>query len=48
LLDTVRYHGLRLLLGALKTSPVESAYVETNGPSLENRRIKLYVPYGTK
>ena len=41
LLDTVHHQGLRLPLGAYRTSPVESLYVEPNEPSLENRRIKL-------
>ena len=38
LLDTVHHQGLRLSLGAFRTSPVESLYVEANEPSLENRR----------
>jgi hypothetical protein len=37
-LDTVHYQGLRLSLGAFRTSPVESLYVEANEPSLENRQ----------
>ena len=41
LLDTVHHQGLRLSLGAFRTSPVESLYVEANKPSLENRRVKL-------
>ena len=45
LLDTVRHQGLRLSLGAFRTSPVESLYVEAN---LENRRIKLGMQYATK
>jgi hypothetical protein len=40
-LDTVHHQGLRLSLGAFRTSPVESLYVEANKPSLENRRVKL-------
>jgi hypothetical protein len=39
LLDTVHHQGLRLSLGAFRTSPVESLYVEANKPSLENRRL---------
>jgi hypothetical protein len=48
LLDTVHHQGLRLSLGAFRTSPRESLYVETNEPSLENRRIKLGMQYTTK
>ena len=48
LLDTVHHLGLRLSLGAFRTSPVESLYVEANEPSLENRRIKLGMQYATK
>jgi hypothetical protein len=48
LLDTVHHQGFRLSLGAFRTSPVESMYVEANEPSLENRRIKLGMQYATK
>ena len=48
LLDTVHHQGLRLSLGAFRTSPVESLYVEANKPSLENRCIKLGMQYATK
>ena len=48
LLDTVHYQGLRLSLGAFRTSPVESLYVGANEPSLENRCIKLGMQYATK
>jgi hypothetical protein len=44
----VHHQGLRLSLGAFRTSPVESLYVEANEPSLENRRIKLGMQYATK
>ena len=37
-LDTVHHQGIRLSLGAFRTSPVESLYVEANEPSLENRQ----------
>ena len=47
LLDTVHHQGLRLSLGAFRTSPVESLYVEANEPSLDNRHIKLGMPYAT-
>jgi hypothetical protein len=48
LLDTVHHQGLRLSLGAFRTSPVESLYAEANEPSLENRRIKVGMQYATK
>ena len=47
-LDTVHHQGIRLSLGAFRTSPVESLYVEANEPSLEIRRIKLGMQYATK
>jgi hypothetical protein len=46
--DTLHHQGLRLSLGAFRTSPVESLYVETDEHSLENRRIKLGMQYATK
>jgi hypothetical protein len=48
LLDTVHHQGLRLSLGAFRTSPVESLNVEANEPSFVNRRIKLGMQYATK
>ena len=48
LVDTVHHQGLRLSLGAFRTSPVESLYVEANEPSLENKRIKFGMQYATK
>ena len=33
-LDTIHHLGLRLALGAFRTSPVESLYAESNEPSL--------------
>ncbi|HIP82064.1 MAG TPA: reverse transcriptase-like protein, partial [Desulfocapsa sulfexigens] len=47
-LDTVHHQGLRLCLGAFRTSPVESLYVEADEPSLYERRIKLALQYVTK
>ena len=44
-LDTIHHQGLRLCLGAFKTSPVESLYTEANEPSLKERRIKLAIQY---
>jgi hypothetical protein len=48
LLATVHHQGLRLSLGAFRTSLVESVCVEANEPSLENRRIQLGMQYATK
>ena len=47
-LDTIHHQGLRLALGALRTSPVESLYAESNEPSLYIRREKLSLQYTTK
>ena len=42
------YHlGLRLALGELRTSPVESLYVDANEPPLSLRREKLALQYYT-
>ena len=40
--------GLRLCLGAFRTSPVDSLYVDAHEPSLGARREKLYLQYATK
>ena len=45
ILDTSHHQGLRLALGAFRTSPVESLYLESNEPSLYNRQIKLGLQY---
>ena len=47
-LDTIHHRGLRLALGAFRTSPVESLYAESNEPSLYIRREKLSLQYVTK
>ena len=47
-LDTIHHQGLRLALGAFRTSPVESLYAESNEPSLYTRREKLSLQYTTK
>ena len=39
-LDTIHHQGLRLALGAFRTSPIESLYAESNEPSLYVRREK--------
>ena len=47
-LDTIHHQGLRLALGAFRTSPIESLYAESNEPSLYKRREKLSLQYVTK
>ena len=47
-LDTVHHQGLRLALGAFRTSPVQSLYVEAEEPSLYLRREKLAVQYAIR
>ena len=48
MLNTVHHQGLRLALGAFRTSQVESLYVEASELPLEQRRIKLSLQYITK
>ena len=40
--------GLRLALGAFRTSPVASLYVEADEPSLTSRREKLSLQYAIR
>ena len=47
-LDSIHHLGLRLALNALRTSPVESLYVEANEAPLSLRREKLALQYYTK
>ena len=47
-LDSIRNQGLRLALGAFRTSPVNSLYAEANEPSLNLRRKKLSLQYYLK
>ena len=47
-LDPVHNKGLRLSLGAFRSSPVESLYVEAHEPPLEIRREKLALQYTIK
>ena len=47
-LDPVLNQGLRLSLGAFRSSPVESLYVEAHEPPLEIRRDKLALQYVLK
>ena len=48
MLDTVHHQGLRLALGAFRTSPVESLYVEAEEPSLYLRRETLALQYAIR
>ena len=48
LLDTVHHAGLRIALGAYRTSPVESLYTEAGETSLDLRRKKLMLNYVIK
>ena len=47
-LDPVHNQGLRLSLGAFRSSPVESLYVEAHEPPLEIRKDKLALQYVLK
>ena len=46
--NTIHHQGLRLALGAFRTSPVESLYIEAGELPLEERRIKLSLQHITK
>ena len=48
LLDTVHHAGLRIALGAFRTSPVQSLYTEAGETSLDLRRKKLMLNYVIK
>ena len=48
MLNTLHHQGLRLALGAFRTSPVDSLYVEAGELPLEHRRLKLSLQYVTK
>ena len=47
-LDPIHYQGLRIALGAFRTSPVQSLYAEAGEPSLRHRRLKLSMNYFLK
>jgi len=47
-LNTIHHQGLRLSLGAFRTSPIESLYILANETSLTLRRIKLSLQYRAK
>ena len=48
MLDPVHNQDLMLFLGAFRTSPVESLYVDAPEPSLGARRAKLSLQYASK
>ena len=48
MLDPIHNQGLRLSLGAFKSSPVESLYVEANELPLRERRQELVMKYGLR
>ena len=47
-LDTVHHQGIRLALGAFRTSPGDSLLVEANEPPFKDRREKLLLRFGQK
>ncbi|GFO23726.1 Pol-like protein [Plakobranchus ocellatus] len=47
-LDPIHHQGLRIALGAFRTTPIKSLYTEAGEPSLEHRRIKLASNYVLK
>ncbi|GFN80772.1 RNA-directed DNA polymerase from mobile element jockey [Plakobranchus ocellatus] len=47
-LDPIHHQGLRIALGAFRTSPIKSLYAEAGEPSLEHRRMKLAFNYVLK
>ena len=48
MLDHIHNQGLRLALGALRTSPVANFYLEAAEPSLYPRREKLSLQYAIR
>ena len=48
MLDPIHNQELRLCLGAFRTSPVESLYVDAHEPCLGARRAKLSLQYASK
>ena len=48
MLDPIHNQGLRIALGAFRTSPMKSLYVEAKEPSLHHRRLKLSINYYLK
>ena len=48
ILDPIHHQGLRICLGAFRTSPKESLYAESGEPPLELRRLRLSMNYFLK
>ena len=48
MLDPIHKQGLRLALGAFRTSPVAGHYVEADESSLYSRRAKLSLQYAIR
>ena len=48
MLDPIHNQGLKLALGAFRTSPVARLYVEADEPSLYSRREKLSLQYAIR
>ena len=48
ILHKIHHQGIRLALGAFRTTPVDSLLVEANEPSLKDRREKLALQFGIK
>ena len=48
MLDPIHNQGLRLALGAFRTSPVASLYVKADEPSFYSRREKLSLQYALR
>ena len=48
MLDPVHNQGLKIRLGAFRTYPVESLYVDAHEPCLGARRAKLSQQYASK
>ena len=47
-LDPIHHQGLRIALGAFRTSPAQSLNIEAHEPSLTTRRLKLSLNYVLK
>lgn len=48
MLDPIHHQGLRICLGAFRTSPKESLYAEAGEPPLDLRRLRLSLNYYLK
>ena len=48
MLDPLHHQGLRLALGAFRTFPVASLYVEAEEPSITTRREKISLQYAIR